>query len=103
MDATKTPLPLRPVGRAELGATPSEADLREEEEEQRKRLEELDRALAGLPEETRRLLEMKHRGEKTCEQIAAETGRPVGTIKSLLSRTYKRLRAALAPAGEGRP
>ena len=93
---------VRPVGRAGPAAAPSEAVLREEEEEQRKRLAELDRALAGLPEETRRLLEMKHRGEKTCEQIAAETGRPVGTIKSLLSRTYKLLRAALAPA-EGRP
>ena len=86
---------VRPVGGARLGAVLSEAELREEEEEQRKRLADLDRALAGLPEETRRLLEMKHKGEKTCEQIAAETGRPVGTIKSLLSRTYKLLRAAL--------
>ncbi len=99
----KRPFLFDPSAAPELGATPSEADLREEEEEQRKRLEELDRALAGLPEVTRRLLKMKHQGEKTCEQIAAETGRPVGTIKSLLSRTYKRLRAALAPAGEERP
>ncbi len=99
----KRPMLFDPSAAPDVGAVPPEAELREEEEEQQKRLADLDRALARLPEDTRRLLEMKHRGEKTCEQIAAETGRPVGTIKSLLSRTYKLLRAALAPAGEGRP
>ena len=99
----KRPVLFDPSAAPDLGAVPSEAELREEAEEQQKRLAQLDRALAGLPEETRRLLEMKHKGDKTCEEIAAETGRPVGTIKSLLSRTYKLLRGVLAPAGEGRP
>jgi RNA polymerase sigma-70 factor (ECF subfamily) len=98
----KRPVLFDPSAAPDVGSIPSEAELREEEEEQQKRLADLDRAVAGLPEETRRLLEMKHKGEKTCEQIAAETGRPVGTIKSLLSRTYKLLRAVLAPAVEGR-
>jgi RNA polymerase sigma-70 factor (ECF subfamily) len=71
----------------------------EELEEQQKQLKALDAGLAELPEETRRLLELKHRQGKTCEQIAAELERPVGTIKSLLSRTYKLLRARLGPAG----
>ncbi|HVS38595.1 MAG TPA: sigma-70 family RNA polymerase sigma factor [Gemmataceae bacterium] len=93
----KRPVLFDPSAAPDVGSVPSEAELREEEEEQHKRLAELDRALAGLPEETRRLLEMKHKGDKTCEQIAAETGRPVGTIKSLLSRTYKLLRSVLRP------
>jgi DNA-directed RNA polymerase specialized sigma24 family protein len=38
---------------------------------------------------------MKHEDGKTCEEIAVETGRPVGTIKSLLARTYKALREEL--------
>jgi RNA polymerase sigma-70 factor (ECF subfamily) len=76
---------------------PPVANALEEEEEQQKRLAALDNGLAALPEETRRLLELKHRQGKTCEQIAAEWGRPVGTIKSLLSRTYKELRARLSP------
>ena len=99
----KRPILFDPSAAPDVGAAPSEAELREEAEEQQKRLAELDREVAKLPEETRRLLEMKHQGEKTCEEIAAATGRPVGTIKSLLSRTYKLLRAALAPAGERRP
>ena len=99
----KRPMLFDPSQAPDLGAVPGDAELLEEQEEQQKRLAQLDRALAGLPEATRRLLEMKHRGDKTCEEIAASTGRPVGTIKSLLSRTYKLLRGALAPAGEERP
>jgi RNA polymerase sigma-70 factor (ECF subfamily) len=73
---------------------------REEFEEQEKLLAALDAGLAGLPPEARRLVEMKHREGKTCQQIAADLGRPVGTVKSLLSRTYKALRDRLRPAGE---
>ena len=58
------------------------------------------RQVAMLSEETRQLLEWKHRDGKSCEQIAAATGRPVGTIKSLLARTYKSLRIALTGRGE---
>jgi RNA polymerase sigma-70 factor (ECF subfamily) len=88
-----------PPGRTAV-APPS---LLEEQEEQRRRLSALEAGLAELPEETRRLLEAKHHQGKTCEQIAAETGRPVGTVKSLLSRAYKALRARLTPAGEDDP
>jgi RNA polymerase sigma-70 factor (ECF subfamily) len=78
---------------------PPQAIALEEIEEQQKLLATLDEGLAALPEETRRLLELKHRQGKTCEEIATAWGRPVGTIKSLLSRTYKLLRARLRPGG----
>jgi RNA polymerase sigma-70 factor (ECF subfamily) len=72
----------------------------EEAEEQRRLAASLEEGLASLPEGTRALLEMKHRQGKTCEQIAAELGRPVGTIKSLLSRAYKALRVRLSRFAE---
>jgi RNA polymerase sigma-70 factor (ECF subfamily) len=72
----------------------------EEVEEQQKRLATLEDGLASLPEEVRRLLHLKHRLGKTCEQIAAELGQPVGTIKSQLSRTYKLLRARMSRCGD---
>lgn len=72
----------------------------EEAEEQAKWLNRLEASLSDLPPETRELLERKHRQGQTCEQIAVATGRPVGTIKSLLARTYKQLRERLTPAGE---
>jgi RNA polymerase sigma-70 factor (ECF subfamily) len=72
----------------------------DEAEEQQKWLDRLEVGLAGLPPETRDLLDRKHRHGQTCEQIAAATGRPVGTVKSLLARTYKQLRERLAPSGE---
>jgi RNA polymerase sigma-70 factor (ECF subfamily) len=74
---------------------------REELEEQEKLLAALDAGLAALPEEARRLLEMKHREGKTCAEIAGTLGRPVGTVKSLLSRTYKTLRERLRGSGGG--
>jgi RNA polymerase sigma-70 factor (ECF subfamily) len=76
---------------------------RAELEEQEQLLAALDAGLASLPPEARRLVEMKHREGKTCDQIAAATGRPVGTVKSLLSRTYKALRDRLRCAGEHGP
>jgi RNA polymerase sigma-70 factor (ECF subfamily) len=83
-------------------ATPAEHVLREEVEEQEALLGHLQEQLQQLPEETRQLLQWKHRDGKSCAEIAAATGRPVGTIKSLLSRTYRWLRDALsAAAGEG--
>jgi RNA polymerase sigma-70 factor (ECF subfamily) len=89
-----------PATPAEQVAAPSAFAAQEELEEQQKLLAALDRSLAALPEETRRLLDMKHRQGKTCEQIATELGRPTGTVKSLLSRAYKTLRARLSPSGE---
>lgn len=72
---------------------------REELEEQQRLLAALESGIRKLPEETQTLLRMKHRQEKTCAQIAAEVGRPVGTVKSLLSRAYKALRERLAHQG----
>jgi RNA polymerase sigma-70 factor (ECF subfamily) len=71
----------------------------EELEEQKKIMDKLETGLAGLTEESRALLNMKHRQGKTCAQIAAALGKPVGTIKSLLSRAYKTLRERMCPEG----
>jgi RNA polymerase sigma-70 factor (ECF subfamily) len=75
----------------------------EELEEQQKMLATLERGLAGLPEETRNLLHMKHHEGLTCEQIGAALGQPVGTIKSTLSRTYKLLRSRMGGREEAKP
>jgi RNA polymerase sigma-70 factor (ECF subfamily) len=94
----KRPTLFAPNEAPDLATTPSEQQLHEELEEQEKLLHHLQSHLRELPEETRKLLEMKHRDGKTCEEIAAATGKPVGTVKSLLARTYKSLRHALTPA-----
>jgi RNA polymerase sigma-70 factor (ECF subfamily) len=93
----KRPVLFDPRAAPDLPAAVSEQVLHEEQEEQQKLLATLDAALQHLPDETRLLLDMKHRDGKTCEQIAGELGRPVGTVKSLLARTYKLLRWRLAP------
>jgi RNA polymerase sigma-70 factor (ECF subfamily) len=75
----------------------------EELEEQRRLSASLEDGLASLSEEIRTLLHMKHRQGKTCEQIAAELGQPVGTVKSSLSRAYKALRSRMSrPENEDR-
>ena len=84
--------------RAEEGSDPLA-----EAEEARRQSDRLEGGLAALPEEVRQLLDMKHRQGRTCEQIAAETGRPVGTVKSLLARAYKQLRERLGGAGGNEP
>jgi RNA polymerase sigma-70 factor (ECF subfamily) len=99
----KKPVLFDPGAPPSMPTAPSDADTHAEMEEQRHRLAALDAGLAGLPDDLRDLLEMKHRRGLTCEQIAAQTGRPVGTIKSLLSRTYKLLRQRLAPPGDDSP
>lgn len=77
----------------------SEFDALEEREEQQKLFAHLEEELARLPADTRRLLEKKHRQGKTFEELAVEEGRPVGTLKSLLARTYQALRSALEGKG----
>jgi RNA polymerase sigma-70 factor, ECF subfamily len=84
-------------------AAPSDLAAHEEVEEQQRLLAELEKGLAGLPEETRELLRLKHRHGKTCEEIARELGRPVGTVKSQLARTYKALRERLGGRGGEAP
>jgi RNA polymerase sigma-70 factor (ECF subfamily) len=94
----KKPVLFDPEAAPHPPTVPPEIDGRAELEEQAKLLAALDAGLASLPEDVRRLLDLKHREGKTCEQIAGELNRPVGTIKSLLSRTYKTLRDRLRPA-----
>ncbi len=78
---------------------PDERSAREELEEQQRLLRALESSLADLPDDTRALLRMKHQQGMTCEEIARELGRPAGTVKSQLARTYKALRARLGRAG----
>jgi RNA polymerase sigma-70 factor (ECF subfamily) len=94
----KRPALFDPNEAPDLPTAPSDQMLQEEVEEQQKQQAQLDQHLQRLPEDTRRLLDLKHRDGKTCEEIAAETGRPVGTVKSLLARTYKSLRNAMSTA-----
>jgi RNA polymerase sigma-70 factor (ECF subfamily) len=76
-------------------AVPAVAELDELEDQERLRAR-LESSLAELPEETRALLRMKHQQGQTCEQIAGQLGRPVGTVKSQLARAYQLLRARLS-------
>jgi RNA polymerase sigma-70 factor (ECF subfamily) len=96
----KRPILFSPDAAPELAAVPSDHALREESEDQEHLMNRLRTHLERLPEDTRRLLELKHDHGKTCEEIAQVTGRPVGTIKSVLARTYRWLREALATAAE---
>ncbi|WP_198007055.1 sigma-70 family RNA polymerase sigma factor [Roseobacter sp. CCS2] len=57
--------------------------------------EQLGQALATLPEEQRKLIERAYFGELSHSQIAAETGLPLGTIKSRIRLALDRLRHAM--------
>lgn len=57
---------------------------------------EIRRALDGLSAEERDVIERSHLIGQTHEQIAAELGIPIGTVKSRSSRAHRRLAAALA-------
>jgi len=94
----KRPALFDPNEAPDLATKPSDQTLLEELEEQQKQTALLDLQMKSLPDDVRQLLEWKHRDGKTCEEIAIQTGRPVGTIKSLLARTYKSLRVALSSA-----
>jgi len=78
----------------DMAATPPNLALDDLEEQQRL-LGGLESGLAALSEETRELLRRKHHQGQTCDQIAGQLGRPVGTIKSQLARAYKSLRLHL--------
>jgi len=57
--------------------------------------EHLGQALATLPEEQRHLIERAYFGELSHSEIAAETGLPLGTIKSRIRLALDRLRHAM--------
>ncbi|WP_322895010.1 MULTISPECIES: sigma-70 family RNA polymerase sigma factor [unclassified Yoonia] len=54
--------------------------------------EQLGEALAALPAEQRKLIERAYFGELSHSEIAAETGLPLGTIKSRIRLALERLR-----------
>lgn len=54
-------------------------------------------ALAGLRDDERRVIRMAVYEGKTHEEIAAETGLPVGTVKTHIRRGLIRVRERLAP------
>jgi RNA polymerase sigma-70 factor (ECF subfamily) len=59
-------------------------------------------ALAALPPAQRRVLELRVLADLDLAEIAAATGRPVGTVKSRLHRAVAALRIALAdPSPDG--
>ncbi len=67
---------------------PDQAAVMEAQEE----TERLGRALAGLPERQRALIERAFYGDLTHSEIAAETGLPLGTIKSRIRLALDKLR-----------
>ncbi len=52
-------------------------------------------ALAGLPADLQQLLALRHSVGLSCEEIADQLGRPLGTITKTLSRAYAQLRERL--------
>jgi RNA polymerase sigma-70 factor, ECF subfamily len=96
----RRPLSFADAGQAEEVPAQPAVNVTEELEEQRQQLAALETGLAELPEEARQLLDLKHRQGLTCTALADRLGKPIGTIKSLLSRTYKILRARLTPGGD---
>ncbi len=73
-------------------AEPGAADVMALQEE----TELLGRALATLPEKQRKLIERAYFGELSHSEIAAETGLPLGTIKSRIRLALERLRHAMS-------
>ena len=57
--------------------------------------ERLAKALGTLPEKQRKLIEQAYFGDMSHNQIAAETGLPLGTIKSRIRLALDRLRHAM--------
>jgi RNA polymerase sigma-70 factor (ECF subfamily) len=52
-------------------------------------------ALADLPPEQRRMVEMAYMGELSHREISDETGLPLGTVKSRIRLALERLRHSL--------
>lgn len=60
------------------------------------RATEVRAAVAALPEPYREVVALRFFGESSLEEIARQTGRPLGTVKTHLYRGLARLRADLA-------
>jgi len=72
-------------------AEPEQADVLALQQES----EKLSQALKELPEKQRELLEKAYFGDLSHSEIAAETGLPLGTIKSRIRLALERLRYAM--------
>ena len=72
-----------------IAPAPNESDPSERIAER----EEVERAMAVLNEKERTTISLAYYSGMTHEQIAAQTGEPVGTIKSRLSGALRRMRA----------
>jgi RNA polymerase sigma-70 factor, ECF subfamily len=59
------------------------------------RATEIRTAVATLPEPYREVVALRFFGEASLEEIARETGRPLGTVKTQLHRGLARLRSAM--------
>ena len=57
------------------------------------------RAVAGLGEPYREVVALRFFGERSLEEIATLTGRPVGTVKTHLRRGLLKLRDSIGPGG----
>jgi RNA polymerase sigma-70 factor, ECF subfamily len=58
-------------------------------------------AMAALPEDERRAIELAYFGGRSYREVAAILGHPEGTVKSRIRSGLRRLRAALAESGVG--
>lgn len=59
------------------------------------RATEIRTAVTALPEPYREVVALRFFGEATLDEIARQTGRPLGTVKTHLHRGLARLRASL--------
>jgi RNA polymerase sigma-70 factor (ECF subfamily) len=60
---------------------------------------EVSRAVARLPEDQRRVVELAYSNQMTQSEIAAELGIPLGTVKTRLYAGLRKLRAIFAERG----
>jgi RNA polymerase sigma-70 factor (ECF subfamily) len=75
-----------------VDSTPPTAGLEEQES-----LEQLRHALMALRPEEKEVFLLRQNGELTYEQIAEQSKRPVGTIKTQMRSALQKLRKILAP------